>query len=67
MDKVILMLVLVVLVAVLIADYNAGKAKALAPVATLTTEEYTHKCAYEDADFSDVKNGNVTFKSKICR
>ena len=66
MDKVILMLVLIVLVAALIADYSADKAKALAPVVTLTTEAYTHKCVYENADFSDVKNGNVTFTSKIC-
>lgn len=67
MDKVILMLVLIVLVVALIADYNADKNKALSSVGTLTTEVYTHKCVYENADFSDIKNGNVTFKSKICR
>ena len=66
MDKVILMLALIVLVVALIADYNADKNKALAPVGTLTTETYSHKCAYEKADFSDIKNGNVTFNSKIC-
>ena len=67
MDKVILMLVLIVLVAALIADYSADKAKSLAPVVTLTTEMYDPECIYDNADFSDVKNGNVTFKSKICR
>lgn len=67
MDKVVIMLVLIVLVAALVADYNAKKAKALSSVVTLTTETYTHKCAYENADFSDIKNGNVTFSGKICR
>ena len=66
MDKVILMLVLIVLVVALIADYNVDKNEALSPVVTLTTEVYNHECVYENADFSDVKNGNVTFKSKIC-
>ena len=66
MDKVILMLVLIVLVVALIADYNADKNKALSQAVTTTTEAYSHKCAYEKADFSDIKNGNVTFNSKIC-
>ena len=67
MDKVILMLALIVLVAALIADYNTDKAKSLSPVVTLTTEMYDSECVYENADFSDVKNGNVTFTGKICR
>ncbi len=67
MDKVVIMLVLIALVGALVADYNADKTKALAQAVTLTTESYTHKCVYENADFSDLKNGNVTFKSKICR
>ena len=66
MDKVVIMLVLIVLVGALVAEHNTRKAKALSSVVTLTTEKYSHKCAYEKADFSDIKNGNVTFNSKIC-
>lgn len=66
MDKVFLMVVLIVLVGALIVEHNTRKDRALAPVVTLTTEAYSHKCTYEKADFSDIKNGNVTFNSKIC-
>ena len=67
MDKVFIMLTLIVLVVALTVEHNARKDKALAQRGTLITEKYTHKCAYKNADFSDIKNSNVTFSSKNCR
>ncbi len=66
MDKIIVLVTLIVLVVALTVEHNTRKAQALSPVVTLTTEAYSHKCVYEKADFSDIKNGNVTFNSKIC-
>ena len=66
MDKVFLMVALIVLVGALIVEHNTRKDKVLGQTTTITTEVYSHKCAYTNGDFKDIKNGYVSFTSKIC-